>query len=212
MVSGARISEPEAEQPPCSNGRGGAAELSLLHAGDWNLAPLAEASGDRSLAPHQARGLNGDEAEQGKAAEQFRRLIDPIVNPARYPDLHSRFACKHDLVEHIARENGLHPRTLWRKLKAWQGQQIIGLTRKIRVDKGMSRALSDAAREFILGAVLPKPGSYGELSTKDIFRMYEEERRWRSDHAGEQLVPADRARYRRYVGSDGCLLPAGQLP
>jgi len=213
MVSGASALKPEVEQPPCSNGQGGAAELTLLPAGaGWDLAPLAEASGERSLAPNPVRGLNGDEAEQSKAGEQFRRLIDPVLNPARYPELHSRFACKHDLVEHIARENGLHPRTLWRKLKAWQERQIVGLTRRIRADRGTSRALTEAAREFILGAVLPKPGSYGELSTKDIFREYEEERRWRFDHAGERLVPAGRARYRRYVGPDGCLLPAAQLP
>ncbi|MBZ5584242.1 MAG: DDE-type integrase/transposase/recombinase, partial [Acidobacteriia bacterium] len=172
-----------------------------------NAAPNALAL---TLAP--AVGLNGSEAEQARAGEQFRLLIDPIINPERYPDLHSRFARKTDLLDHIARENGLSARTLRRRLQRWEEQQIVGLTRKIRVDKGIPRALNEAAREFILGAVLPNPGAYGELSTRDVFRVYEEERRWRSLNAREPLSPADRARYRRYIGPDGCLTPAAQLP
>jgi transposase InsO family protein len=176
----------------------------------------AEASGASecalTLAIAPVDGINGNEAEQTKAGEQFRKLIDPIINPERYPDLHNRFERKNDLLAHIAKENGLSARTLRRRLKRWEEQAINGLTRRIRADKGIPRALNNAAREFILAAALPKPGVYGELSTRDIFRLYEEERRWRAEHAGQVLSPAERARYRRYVGADGCLLATAQFP
>jgi transposase InsO family protein len=178
------------------------------------LAPqVPGAAGDAlALAMAPVRGINGNEAEQAKAAEQFRRLIEPIINPERYPDLHARFERKTDLLEHIARENGLSARTLRRKLQRWQERANNGLTRNIRADKGTPRALNAAAQDFILAAALPNPGVYGELSTKDVFREYEEERRWRAGQAGKPLCPSDRARYRRYVGLDGCLLPSAQLP
>ena len=165
-----------------------------------------------ALAVAPVRGINGSEAEQAKAGEQFRRLVDPIINPERYPELHARFRRKTDLLEHIASENGLSSRTLRRKLQRWEKQAINGLTRKIRADKGTPRALNDAAQDLILSAVLPKPGAYGELSTKDVFRMYTEERRWRANQADKPLCPSDRARYRRYVGADGCLMASAQLP
>jgi len=183
----------------------------MLRPEGWHLTADGKL-GATSDAPPPVRGVNGNAAEQRKAGEQFRRLIDPIINPERYPDLHSRFERKGDLLEHIALENGMHVRTLRRKLKRWEAQAINGLTRKIREDKGESRALNNAGREFIIGAVLPKPDSYGELSTRDIFRLYEEERRWRADQVGKLLCPADRARYRRYVGADGGLLPSAELP
>ena len=188
----------------------------LLRPGIRNLATDGDKPGasagalDLALAP--VSGINGNEAEQIKAGEQFRRLIDPIINPERYPTLHSRFKRKSDLLEHIARENGLSARSLRRRLKRWQERAINGLTRKIRADKGIPRALNDAGREFILRGALPKPHSYGELSTRDIFRMYQEERRWRADHAGKPLCPTDRARYRRYLGADGCLMASAQFP
>ena len=205
----------EAAQP-LPHGQNTAGQASdLLRMAGFNLTKEGDKPGatagalDLALAP--GSGINGSEAEQIKAGEQFRRLIDPIINPERYPELHSRFKRKRDLLEHIARENRLSPRTLRRRLNRWQEQAINGLTRKIRADKGNPRALNDAGREFILGAALPKTHSYGELSTRDIFRLYEEERRWRSDHAGKPLCPTDRARYRRYVGADGCLMASAQL-
>ena len=211
VVHSAVTSAVEPTRPLQAGEQAATSAPSLLRPEGWNLTADGKL-GAASDAPAPVKGVNGNEAEQTKAGEQFRRLIDPIINPERYPDLHSRFERKGDLLEYIARENGLHPRTLRRKLKRWEAEAINGLTRKIREDKGASRVLNNAGREFIIGAVLPKPGSYGELSTKDIFRLYEEERRWRADQVGKLLCPADRARYRRYVGTDGGLLPSAELP
>lgn len=208
----ALTAKPEADRRPLPNGQKTESDASVLRPGGWNLMPANTAPNALALALAPVKGVNGSEAEQTKAGEQFRKLIDPIINPERYPDLHSQFKHKSDLLEHIARENGLSARTLRRRLKRWEEQAINGLTRKIRADKGIPRALNEAGREFIIGSVLPKPGVYGELSTRDIFRLYEEERRWRADHASQSLCPADRARYRRYVSADGCLLPSAQLP
>jgi len=163
-----------------------------------------------ALAP--VRGISGDEVEQAKAGERFRKLIEPVTNPERYPELHARFERKSDLLEYIAAENGLSARTLRRKLRRWEAGQINGLARPRRTDKGISKALNGAASEFIIAAALPSPGVYGELSTRDIFRLYEEERRWRANQAGKPLCQPDRARFQRYVGADGCLMASAQLP
>jgi transposase InsO family protein len=184
---------------------------SLLRPEGWHLTADGKL-GAGSGAPVSVKGLNGNEAEQTKAGLQFRRLIDPIINPDRYPDLHSRFQRKSDLLEHIARENGIHPRTLRRKLERWEEKAINGLTRKIRGDKGIPRALNAAGRELIISSFLPKARSHGELSVRDIFREYEEERRWRANQAGKLLCATDRVRYARYVGADGRLLSSAQLP
>lgn len=215
-VHGAAALKVEAAAQPLRPKQNTAGQASsLLQPLVLKLAPEgdeARASADApDLAPAPTNAINGNEAEQLKAGEKFRRLIDPIINPERYQELRSRFGRKTDLLKHIASENGVCVKTVERTLKRWEEQGINGLTRKIRADKGIHLALNDAGREFILGAALPKPHSYGELSTKDIFRLYEEELRWRADHAGKPLCPTDRARYRRYVGADGCLLPSAQL-
>jgi transposase InsO family protein len=211
VAHGAVTSAAEPARPLQAGEKAATSVPSLLRPEGWELTADGKL-GAAPDAPAPVKAVNGNEAEQTKAGEEFRRLIDPIVNPGRYPDLHNRFKRKCDLLEHLARENGIHVRTLRRKLKRWEQQAINGLMRKIREDKGESRALNNAAREFIIGAVLPKPDSYGELSTRDIFRVYEEERRWRADHLGKPICPVDRVRYRRYVGANGCLLPSAELP
>jgi transposase InsO family protein len=211
VVHSAVTSAVEPTRPLQAGEQAATSAPSLLRPEGWNLTADGKL-GAASDAPAPARGVNGNEAEQTKAGEQFRRLIDPIINPERYPDLHSRFKRKGDLLEHIARENGLHPRTLQRKLQRWEQQAINGLTRKIREDKGISRALNDAGRAYTIAAFLPKEHSYGELSIRGVFERYEEERCWRAGHAGKQLPPAYRAQYWNYITVDGCLVPSAQLP
>lgn len=181
---------------------------------DWSLTQHVGAPAESSLALGLAPvvGLNGGELAQAKASERYRRIIEPILNPGRYPELGG--LGRTELVQRIAAETGTKVRTVYNILERWknQGQGITGLTRKLRTDKGTTRVLNEAAKEFIVAAVLPEAGVRGEFSVSEIYRVYQEERRWRADHAGRPLSPADRAEYRRYVGPDGCLLPSAQLP
>jgi transposase InsO family protein len=186
-----------------------------LQPSEWGLVPAKtkeEPSDSLALGLAPGRGVNGDSAEQAKAGERFRNFIDPIINPERYSELRGRFQSKDEVLAYIGNEHGKSPRTVQRYLEHWEEDGITGLTRKGRNDKGVSRALNEAGREFIYSSVLPKHAAYGEYSSKDVFRLYEEERRWRSSHAGRPLSPADRAKYARYIDSDGCFLPSAQLP
>ncbi len=60
----------------------------------------------------------------------------------------------------------------------------------------------------------PKPGAngYGELSTRDAFVAYEDERRWRLGMAGLVLENGDARRLQNYVDQDGRLLRDAHLP
>ena len=162
--------------------------------------------------PEAISASNSSEGEQARAAERFQRIIDPITNPVRYPDLHERFPRRSDLVQHIALENGLSPRSVWRSLQSFEEQGMEGLARKIRSDKGETRVWNEAAEDFVHAGILPKKGVYGELSIKDLTRAYEEERLWRLARAGRPLSPSDRKEYARYLGPDGMLALTAQLP
>lgn len=161
-------------------------------------------------------GLDASAAEQAKAADLFRRLIEPIAYPERYAELHARFPRRKQLIAHIAEENGVGRRTVERYLARWaseQGQRgVAALARKVREDKSRSRVLNRAAQEFLVSAILPKRNAYGALSVREAFRFYEEERAWRASHAGVALFGSDREQYARYVDASGCLLPSAQLP
>ena len=164
------------------------------------------------LAVSPSAGTNSDEAQQAAAGERFRTFIEPFINPDRYKELYHRFPRKTDLLEHIASETGTSQRQIRRLLDRWEEKGLAGLTRNIRIDKGISRALNKSAQDFILSGALPKHGAHGCLSVRDIFRDYEEERRWRSAAATRQLTKVELAQYRRYVGPQGYLLPEAQLP
>ncbi len=181
----------------------------------WGLLPKEspDASAESlALGLSPANGLNCSERAQAEIIECFRGVIDPIANPEKYAELQKQFGSRGKLVRHIAAENGISTRTLYRKQGLWKAQGVIGISRKIRVDRGSSRVFNAAAEEFILAAYLPKPGSYGELSVRDVYRLYAEERRYRAEHSAKPVHPEERARNRRYLDADGCFLPSAQFP
>lgn len=159
-----------------------------------------------------ASGLDCSENSQARAAKCFKAIIDPITNPEKYAELQKRFGSRGELVRHVAAENGISPRTIYRLHKAWKSQGIIGMARKLRADRGKSRIFNNAALEFLLSAYLPKEGSYGELSVKDVYRVYEEELRFRAEHSANPVCPGDREKYRRYLDAEGRFVSAAQFP
>lgn len=182
---------------------------------DWKLSPDGKLTGDPAgslaLGMAPAGALNGSELAQAEAGDLFRAIIEPIVNPARYADLHQKYPRKADLVQHLAEQHQSSKRTVYRLLDCYQKKGITGLIRKMRSDKGQARVLNTASVNFIISAVLPRAGSYGELSNADVWRLHEEERQWREQHTAKPLSHADRIKYAGYVDSEGRLLPSAQL-
>ncbi|HEY9142115.1 MAG TPA: Mu transposase C-terminal domain-containing protein [Bryobacteraceae bacterium] len=182
---------------------------------DWTLSPTGKLSGDPAgslaLGMAPAGALNGSEEAQAEAAELFRAFIEPIINPERYADLHRQYPQRRALVEHLAESHHKSARTVYRLLDCYQKKGITGLIRRLRSDKGQPKALNTASVNFIIAAVLPKAGSYGELSIADVFRLHEEERRWREQRASKPLSQAERVLYAGYVDAEGRLLPSAQL-
>jgi hypothetical protein len=182
---------------------------------DWTLSPEGKLAGDPAgslaLGMAPAGALNGSEEAQAEAAELFRTIIEPIINPQRYADLHRQYPRRRALVEHLADARQKSVRTIYRLLDCYLKFGITGLIRKIRADKGHAKALNTASVNFIIAMALPKAGSHGELSSADIWRQHEEERCWREAHASKPLSQTDRVRYAGYVDADGCLLPSAQL-
>jgi transposase InsO family protein len=167
-----------------------------------------------SVAP--ANAFDASQEGQARAAGLFQRLVAPIIFPERYAELHARFPRRRQLIEHVAKEGGVDRRTVERYLARWKSEQgqsgVAALARKVREDKGDSRALNRAAQELIVSAILPKPHSYGALSVRDVFRLYQDERAFRESHAGLPLTGSDREKYARYLDAEGRLLPSAQLP
>jgi transposase InsO family protein len=174
-------------------------------------APADNSTSSLALGLAPIEGLNGSEEAQAAGSERFRRIIEPIINPGRYADLHNECGNKGEVIRRLAGENKTSARSIYRRLEHWSNNGITGLLRKVCADKGRPRALNQASVNYIISAACPKPGSYGEFSISDIYRLHEEERAWREEHAQKPLCPADRVNYAGLVDADGRFLPAAQL-
>jgi hypothetical protein len=145
-------------------------------------------------------------------AEARYRSIEPLIRPGDFGAMWEQCkGRKTDMVGLIARQSAATPRTVYSWLKAWNVVGLSGLVGKDRSDKGLSRKLNKAAEDYLLAALLPGR-NYGELSIKEAFRAYNEERLWRVGKTGVKLDEATAKKYERYVDSNGCLLVTAQLP
>lgn len=156
--------------------------------------------------------FDSSEAAQAKARELFQESVKPFVNPEDLGVLIRQFPLANQLYEEIGRRGGVSGRTVRRRVQRFQQIGIAALSRRTRVDKGHSRALSQAGREFIVSAFLPKAHSYGALSVMDVYRAYEGEAAWREAHIGCLLSAENCIKYARYVDIDGRLLESGRMP
>jgi transposase InsO family protein len=116
------------------------------------------------------------------------------------------------MVDFLAARHGTKRRTLYDWLKRWERDGIAGLVNRNRKDKGQPRVLNTAALDFILAAALPRKGSYGALSVREVYRAYVEESAWRASHATKLLREFEEKKYFRYLDSSGRLSPVAQLP
>ncbi|MCE5311376.1 MAG: hypothetical protein LLG20_27370, partial [Acidobacteriales bacterium] len=177
------------------------------------IAPAAEA------APGQlALGLTMPEApnlsvEDRAEAEKRYRIIEPLVAPER----HRRLWIAHGersgaLITFLAQQHQVAMRTIYAWLKAFKDGGLPALVTKDRVDRGRPRVFNRAALAFLLAASLPKKGCYGNLSVREIYRAYKEERAWRAAHAATPLGEFGRAKYAGWLDDAGRLRSDAQLP
>jgi transposase len=159
------------------------------------------------------RGSNLSDEDQAEAKRRYQ-IIEPIIAPERFRLVWIEHNLQRgNLIESLAQQHKIGQRTLYTWLKAWRQDGLPGLVRRDRSDKGASRCLNAAAMDFILVAALPRRGAYGELSIREIYRAYEEERAWRAAHAEKKLNDLELQQYARYVDSNtGRLSASAQLP
>lgn len=155
--------------------------------------------------------FDSSEAAQARARELFQESVKPFVNPEELAVLIRQFPLANQLYEEIGRRGGVSGRTVRRRVQRFLQIGVAALSRRTRVDKGSTRALSSAGRDFILGAILPKPHSYGELSTMDVYRSYQGEAAWREAHIGCLLSGENRQKYARHLDVDGRLLESARM-
>lgn len=168
--------------------------------------------GQLPLALTTPNGPNLSSADQEEALHRFR-VIEPLISPEKHRGLW--IECKEKksaVVAEIVKLHGAKRSTIYNWLGRWHNGGLPALVSKDREDKGRPRALNNSALEFLLSAVLPCAGSYGELSAKEIYRAYNEERDWRRAHANSVLGEFEARKYAVYVGPGRLLLPEAQLP
>jgi len=138
-------------------------------------------------------------------ADHRYQIIEPLIAPERHQALWRQFAGKGAVVAFLAQQHKTPARTLYRWMQQWQGKNLTGLVNRDRSDRGQSRVLTPAAQQYIAAALLPAPadprnGKPGrsEMSIREVYRAYEEERAWRGSHpdAGEPLPHASYESFR----------------
>jgi hypothetical protein len=195
----ARVSSRNGKPAPCF-------DLKSVSATDGATVQAAGA-----LAIPASFDFDSSEAAQAKARELFQESVKPFVNPEQLAVLIRQYPLANQLYEEIGRRGGVSGRTVRRRVQRFQEIGVAALSRRTRVDKGSTRALSPAGRDFILAAILPKPHSYGALSTMDVYRLYEGEAAWREAHIGCLLFGENRHKYARYLDVDGRLLESARM-
>lgn len=177
------------------------------------IAPAAEAS-----AGQLALGLTMPEApnlsiEDRAEAERRYTIIEPLVAPERHRKLWAAHSERSGaVIAFLARQHQVSVRSIYAWLKSFKDGGLPALVTKDRVDRGRPRVFNQAALAFLLAASLPKKGCYGNLSIREIYRAYIEERAWRAAHAATPLEEFGKAKYAGWLDEAGCLKPDAQLP
>ena len=166
--------------------------------------------------------------DRAEAEERFQALV-PLLEPKRYRSIWIG-RTKDQVVELLAQTNTrtlkttgekvpLSKRTIYNWLARWEGKKddrsgLAALVDRDRVTKGKPKQFNEAALDLVVKLIMPKPGAdgYGELTVRDAFTAYEEERRWRQVMTGKRLENGDGRRLRNYLDPEGRLLPEAQLP
>ena len=168
-------------------------------------------SGQLDLALMAPVGPNLSPVDRAEAEKRFN-VIEPMLQPDRYPLLYVQCPSKGARIEWLAKQHQVKSRTIYHWLQAFKRGGLPALVSKDRCDKGKPKAFNQAALELLLKLSMPQKGAYGVLSVSEIFRAYEEERAWRDAHAGEVMPDFEASKYARYLDEDGRLRDSALLP
>lgn len=159
----------------------------------------------------RAVGPNLSDEDRIEVERRFN-VLEPLIDPPKYLEMHAQFPTKGGLVAYLSQLHQVKPRTLYRWLEMWNSGGLPALVPKDREDKGHLRAANSAALELILALAMPRKGVYGVLSVREMFRAYEEERAWRTGHAGRRMGDFEQSKYARYLDGEGRLMETALLP
>lgn len=186
--------------------------LALRNAPEKVIRISEAAPGQMALALRTPEGVNLSEEDRAQALRRYK-IIEPLVQPDEWRALWAQVrGRKLALIGWLASEHKVPERTLYHWLKRYEQAGLQGLVNRDRSDKGRPRALSGAALDLLLAYSMPRKGAYGELSVREIWRAYNEERAWRAAHAGRRLGDFEVRKYGRWVDEDLKLKPEAQLP
>jgi transposase InsO family protein len=165
------------------------------------------------LALASPSGPSLSEQERSDAERRFR-VIEPLTNRDKFRLLWAECGSRAGkVVDFLSKQHGIPRRTLYFWQQRFDAEGLPGLVKKGRSDKGTPRKLTAPALDFILAAALPRPGVYGALSVREIFRAYQEERAWRAAHANKCLTGEfEEKKYGRLLDKTGRLSAKAQLP
>ena len=174
------------------------------------IAP-AEESNQLALALTIPVGPNLSAADRVEATRRFG-VIEALVDRDKYGMLWAQYPRTADMLTYLAQAHQVKDRTIYRWLQAWKKGGLPALVRKDRSDKGLPRLMTPAARDLLIALAMPQRGAYGALRVAEMWRVYGEERSWRASHTGRKMGDFERDKYGKYVGTDGILTAAAQLP
>jgi hypothetical protein len=172
----------------------------------------ATAPGQLALSLTVPTGPNLSPEDRLEVDKRYR-VIEPLLRPEAFQAIWAQNKnSRVKVIDWLAKQHKTKRRTIYNWLTSWKQGGLPALVPKDRSDKGRPKALNAAALDFLVAAAFPKHGAYGKLTVRDIYRAYGEERDWRSKNQTKPLTDFDRAKYARYITTDGFLAPSAQLP
>ena len=139
-------------------------------------------------------GVNLSEEDMAAAEKRFA-IIEPLISPEKHRRLWLQFEQRRSkVVRFLAGQHNTTERTIYRWTKAWEdGGGLPALVDRDRSDKGTPRAMNAAAMDFLLAASMPRHRRYGELSVRECWRAYGEEKFWRASMPARSSVNSNSA-------------------
>ena len=178
------------------------------------VVPINPASAPGQMALSLTVPVGPNLSEEDRIAVEARyKVIEPLLRPEAFGAIWAQNTnSRVKVIDWLAKQHKTKRRTIYNWLTAWKQGGLPALIPKDRADKGRPKALNAAALDYLIAAAFPKHAQYGQLTVRDIFRAYGEERAWRAQNVATRLGDFERSKYTRYTTTDGYLAPSAQLP
>lgn len=169
-------------------------------AADRKVVPLTavadgEDSGQLALDLAIPAGMQLAAMERAEAEWRFT-VLAPLIEPRKHRAIWEQAGGNRgEVVRLLAKLHERSVRTIYDWLSRWEGKKdpsrrgLVALVDPPRKDKGKSRVMTPAARDFLVKVLAPLEGSngYGEYSLRQAYEIYREEAELRGRWIGRQL-------------------------